>query len=341
MKKTLHRATYLVLAVMIMTATPIFGGRFFDTVAYAVEDTTGPAVTLDDIAATVEGEKIVLSGTVDDNEVENVQVFIDGQLVADTPGVVEGRYSYEASGLSVGTHTVYVSATDTAGNTGQSEEKEAVVTSAPDTTAPRVTLNDILPSFVGEVAVVSGAIDDTSISQFTILVDGIPLQEQAIANEGSFQFTVSGLLAGNHIIAVRAVDGVGNVGTSDAKSAVVYSKTVSSGGDGEVPAPTADESNDPTLLASAQFFTAPLIATEDRAVLGVQDTNTSERPVNNPATNSAASDTNQAVEGSTDTKKSEGDFGWLGFAWYWWLLVLAAAGFVWWLIAAARRAPTE
>lgn len=107
------------------------------TITFTI-DKVAPVVTTNDIAPITVGGNAVVTGTVNDPAVSTVEIFVDGVSVG-TTGVVAGEFDFDLTGLSVGSHDVTVAAVDTAGNTGTSAVKVAVVNAAPVITPAAVT----------------------------------------------------------------------------------------------------------------------------------------------------------------------------------------------------------
>src|SRR5690606_24020109 len=82
-----------------------------------------------------------------------------------------------------------------------------------DLTAPVVTVDDIATINEGDDAVVTGTVDDPSVTTVEIFVDGVS-EGIATVVAGAFSFNVSGLAVGDYDITVRATDAAGNDGES-------------------------------------------------------------------------------------------------------------------------------
>lgn len=101
-------------------------------------DSSAPVVDLEDITPVTVGADVVVNGTVADPSISTVQVVVDG-IVAGSATVVSGEFSFDLSGLTVGSHDIKVEAMDLAGNKGVSEEKIALVNAAPVITPATVS----------------------------------------------------------------------------------------------------------------------------------------------------------------------------------------------------------
>lgn len=222
-----------------------------------------------------------------------------------------------------------VSFTDFAGNTGSTNYDVTTI----DTTAPVVSLSDITSVNEGEAVTVSGTVDDTSVSQGEVFIDGTPAIDGIIAiSGGTFSFTITGLSEGNYDITVKAKDSFGNEGVSSAKVAtinpapIVIVPTVSGpvvdGDDGVTP-------DTPEGEVQPQIFTIPLLASQ--AILGDQSTN--DDVAAQAVAGAETEGDNQDVKGLNDTKQAATS----GFAWYWWLLIVAGLIGLWLAYAAWSR----
>ena len=106
----------------------------------------------------------------------------------------------------------------------------------------------------------------------------------------------------------------------------------------EVAAPNDDSdgvlTNDEADLANQQIFRAPLVAVNDREVLGTHNDNA------NTDILASAIDDGKDVKGVSDEKKSALQ-NLMGMAWYWWLLLAVIAAGLWLIIAARLRKAKE
>lgn len=90
-------------------------------------DKTAPTVSLDNIATVTEGDETVVSGTVSDATATQVDIFVDGVLMA-TVGVNSGTFS-AALILEPGSYVIVATARDAASNQASASDT-AVVTEA-------------------------------------------------------------------------------------------------------------------------------------------------------------------------------------------------------------------
>lgn len=250
--------------------------------------------------------------------------------------------------LPEGASYVVLRATDGAGNTryynnnaGSRQHSYNV-----DNTAPVVTLDDVAAITVGDKAILTGSVDDATVTEVEVTVGDRPMVVVPVSG-GTFSYEIEDLAVGVHDISVQARDALGNASQAAVKSVTVSARppVVTPGGNqgsgngngsnGEVPATADDDDTETDADAANQVFTAPVVALGNQAVLGDQ----------NAAQNQRQSDiaddvSDQDVQGATD-EKQDGAFSPLGFAWYWWLVALAAITGLLWLLAALRRRKDE
>ncbi|MDZ7688624.1 MAG: S8 family serine peptidase [Halobacteriales archaeon] len=137
--------------------------------------------------------------------VDHYQVSIDGGTWQDI-----GDTSYQDSSLPDGTHTIGVRAVDTAGNIGPSNSTQIDV----DTTAPPA------PTVTGPSGWTNDTTPTISWSSVSDATTGVDHYEMNVGGSGwtdvglTTSTTLSTLSSGEHMVEVRAVDGVGNEGDS-------------------------------------------------------------------------------------------------------------------------------
>ncbi|UQR65125.1 Ig-like domain-containing protein [Bradyrhizobium sp. C-145] len=182
-------------------------------------DTTAPVVTealVHDTGVSAT-DKITsdpaLSGSGDANAV--VHFTVDGTPIATTATADgSGHWSFTPTGLADGSHSIVVSETDAAGNTGT-----ASLSFTLDTTAPVVTevlAHDIGASVTDKITsdpALSGSGDANAVVHYS--VDGSPTAATATADgSGYWSFTPTGLVDGSHTIVASETDSAGNTGTA-------------------------------------------------------------------------------------------------------------------------------
>lgn len=149
----------------------------------------------------------------------------DGNVLLGTATVTEGgSWSYRPDGLSQGTHSLRVTATDSAGNTGPAS---ANFTLTVDTVSPGAPTIGSVQDDVGPVtgSLSSGQTTNDARPGFTgtgepgttinIADNGVPLASVTVEANGTWTFTpASDLGQGNHTLTFTATDAAGNVGPS-------------------------------------------------------------------------------------------------------------------------------
>ena len=109
-----------------------------------VNDTTAPIVTLVEPtdAAEVTGDLVMTGTAVDDTGATEAHLLIDGTAVAEAPVDISGLFSFrwDSTTASNGTHTIQLSASDAAGNTGVSSTATVAVQNAVD----NITSGDVV-----------------------------------------------------------------------------------------------------------------------------------------------------------------------------------------------------
>jgi hypothetical protein len=208
---------------IMVVATDRAGNSTVNTSTLTV-DTAVPTVTV--VLPTVTGGiaysntgSPTITGTVDDGTnssgVTSVMLTIDGHAPV-SANVTAGRWSYSASGLRDGNHTISVIATDTVGNTSAPSSFTLQV----DTVGPGVAItspslkagigysNIAAPTITGTVNMGG---DTSGISCVTLSIDGgSPVLATLTGN--AWSYTASGLSEGDHAISVVATDNLGTAG---------------------------------------------------------------------------------------------------------------------------------
>ncbi|WP_228275000.1 beta strand repeat-containing protein, partial [Acinetobacter seifertii] len=175
----------------------------------AVVDAVAPTVAV--TTALTNDSTPALTGTVNDPTAK-VVVTVDG---VNYPATNNGDGTWTLADntlptLTDGPHTITVTATDPAGNVGTTN---AVVTV--DTTAPVVTLNDVLSN--DSTPALTGTVTDPTAT-VVVTVDGV---NYPATNNGDGTWTLADntlpiLADGPHTVTVTATDPAGNVGTGSA-----------------------------------------------------------------------------------------------------------------------------
>lgn len=181
----------------------------------APKDTDEPLVTIvsPSAGATLEGSIDVEAKVVDDGQVVEVQLYVDGAL---TQSLSKGPYRFSAGVLPPGPHSLRVVATDDAGNKGESSISITVGKDEPppppsDAQPPSVVIvspnpNAIVPT---SFAVRAQASDNVGVVAVALVLDG---QVVDLDTDRPFEFQVESLALGPHSLEVRARDAAGNEG---------------------------------------------------------------------------------------------------------------------------------
>jgi RTX calcium-binding nonapeptide repeat (4 copies)/Domain of unknown function DUF11 len=185
---------------LTVTATDAAGNTTALSRAWTV-DTTAPVVALTQKPASPSGNSNpVLAFSVDDGTAA-VVCTIDG-----TP--LPGCASPQAlTGLTDGSHTFRVTATDVAGNQGLTSHTWTVDTSVPvDTTPPVVSVTSAPAALSALTTAAIGYTVDDGGATVTCTLDG------ALLSSCASPIALSGLADGAHEVVVTATDPAGNVG---------------------------------------------------------------------------------------------------------------------------------
>lgn len=173
-------------------------------------------------ASTVSGIVNIVADATDDQGVAQVEFFIDGvSSHIDDDGSDSWSFNWNTAPKADGrTHTIYLKAYDTSGNTTTTPITTVTVaqTSSGDITPPSVlVLYPVTGSTVsGTINIVADATDDTAVDFVEFYIDGILSETDT---DGSDNWSYSWNTApyadgGSHSVYIKAYDTSGNVGTS-------------------------------------------------------------------------------------------------------------------------------
>ncbi len=178
-------------------------------------DTTAPVITINEPSpdAVVNTPGIVVRGTIDDPQVAFVQLMLNDQPVIIVP-VGNGLFEQNIT-LDPGENTLLVVANDRIGNAGTSD----FIYITMDNTKPVVKVtaptNKLITNVGGQV--VTGTVDDPTITQATLIINAVPRQisvtPSADGLTGEFNEVVA-LNNGVNTLEVTVVDDASNEGTS-------------------------------------------------------------------------------------------------------------------------------
>jgi len=184
---------------LTVESTDIYSNVDYDEVIFFIEDSVSPVVTIDSPvnASLFEyGSDIAYTYTVTDLSSTTIVVKLNGALITDS-GLI--------TGLTVGTYTLTLEATDIFSNFGSDE----IVFTIQDTISPVVSItspaND--SSFeLGTDVFYSYTVDDLSGTSVVVKLDGTPITDTGL---------ISGLTVGTYTLAVEATDAYGNIGVAE------------------------------------------------------------------------------------------------------------------------------
>ncbi|SJZ33110.1 Ig-like domain (group 3) [Enhydrobacter aerosaccus] len=173
-------------------------------------DTTAPVVT--EKAGSQTSSSATLTGTGDAGA--TVHFSVDGSPITGAATAnSSGAWSYTATGLSAGSHTVIASETDAAGNTGSASVSFTL--SAPPALTAALS-NDTGSSATDKItsnAALTGTADAGATVHFSL--DGSAIATTAIANaNGVWSYTPTGLADGTHTIVASETNAAGVTGSA-------------------------------------------------------------------------------------------------------------------------------
>ena len=189
-------------------------------------DETAPTVQIQSPAtgSTVSGTVNITASASDNKGVAGVQYTLDGSSLGGEMTVAPYAYSWNTSGLSMGSHTLTATARDAAGNRASSSV--TVTVKVADSIAPTVTVTS--PSagqtVSGTINLTATATDNVGVVGVQFLVDGATYGTEA-ASGYSVSCNTQALSNGAHTISAIARDAAGNKKTSAAVSITVSNTT--------------------------------------------------------------------------------------------------------------------
>jgi hypothetical protein len=193
----------------------ILNGAYNITFAVVGQDTNPPVVTITSPtngASFAFGVAIPVAATVTDNAgMANAQLLVDGVSV-ESDG--SAPYQFTATGLAAGVRVLSVVGTDTGGNRATNS---VTITVQPQTdfNPPVVTLttptNGASFTFGAVIPVAATVTDDVAVAEAQLRVNG---QLNQVDTNPPYEFSLTGLLPGNHLLAVVGRDTSFNSSTS-------------------------------------------------------------------------------------------------------------------------------
>ncbi|WP_161498984.1 Ig-like domain-containing protein, partial [Cryobacterium aureum] len=191
-----------------VSITDVAGNTGTATQSLALDTTVPSLVITGGSSLTTADGTPMISGTTDAPVGTTVAVRVAGQTLA-TRVVEGGTWSVTAAALVEGEHTVIVSITDVAGNTGTATQSLALDTTAPSlviTGGSSLTTADGTP-------MISGTTDAPVGTTVAVRVAGQTLATRVVEG-GTWSVTAAALVEGAHTITVSIKDVAGNTGTA-------------------------------------------------------------------------------------------------------------------------------
>jgi hypothetical protein len=197
------------------------------TVQNAVPDTTPPvvAVTAPSSGATVSSAVTVTATASDNVGVVGVQFLIDGIALGSEDTSSPYSTSWATALVPNGAHAITARARDAAGNTLTSAA--ITVTVQNDTTPPSVSLTSPPDGATvsGTVTITAVASDNVGVDSVGFKLDGVSLGPNDTTSPYSITWNTSSIGAGAHTLVATAIDAVGNVSVSAARTIIVDNST--------------------------------------------------------------------------------------------------------------------
>ncbi|MHA2402553.1 MAG: Ig-like domain-containing protein [Candidatus Kariarchaeaceae archaeon] len=185
---------------LFIQATDVYGNVGSDSIVFFVTDTIIPVVTITSpVNASIFefGSDVTYTYTVDDLSGTTVVVSLNSAPIPDS-GLL--------TGLTVGTYTLNVEATDDHGNSGSAETTFFFMV---DTTAPAVSISAPVNATTfefGDDVPYSYTVFDLSGTTIEVRLNGAPIPDSGV---------ITSLLVGTYVLTVEATDTYGNVGSDE------------------------------------------------------------------------------------------------------------------------------
>ncbi len=179
-------------------------------------DTTPPIVSVSAPAnnASVYGQTTINASATDDAGISKVEFYIDGVLQG-TDTTASYSTSFNMSSLTLGSHTVYARAYDTANNQTNSSLVLVNVINPPDTTAPTVSVTSPTAgaTLSGTISLSANAADATGVAKVEFYVDGA-LKATDTTSPYTASLDTKTLTNASHNFTAKAFDAANNSATS-------------------------------------------------------------------------------------------------------------------------------
>ena len=180
----------------------------------------GLSISVSTLSLATDQNMNVTVKAIDNDKVESIQIFIDGQLAASSPvnpNPAELIKTFAGSTFKAGLHSIFARAIDASGNKTDTKSFVFSVTAPADTTAPEVAISTTGTNpLAGSVLFTATASDDTALSKIEILVDDTVVDSVTNPTSNTFStlIDVSQLEEKEHKFIARATDLAGNSSTS-------------------------------------------------------------------------------------------------------------------------------
>ena len=195
-------------------------------VTVTVRDVMPPtvAMTSPSSGATVSGGITVTANASDLGGVAGVQFQLDGGALGAEDTAAPYSVTWDTATAADGSHSLRAVARDGAGNTSTSASVAVTVSnSAPDTTAPTVSLSSPASgaTVTGTITVTADASDNVGVAAVRFQLDGASLGAEDTTAPYSVSWNTSTATAGTHTLSAIARDAANNTGTSAAVTVTV------------------------------------------------------------------------------------------------------------------------
>ena len=312
-------------------------------------DNTKPVITGSTATQNPSTTTVTITGSVTEPHLESVSLKLDGTDVDSSAVTLTGNdFTAELQNLSIGNHTVEITATDKAGNKSAVRTHAFTVT---DTIAPVITITSPTTFVESEDVVITGTATDnhSAVSEVSIHVDGAEKGTATVTN-GEFSHSLGQLAAGTYEITAKGTDAAGNEATSDPVTLTITTKPVVTPPvtppivvNPETPDPTPAEPAPSPQSQPAPTRTAYLqpAANTAQTTTDTPDDEEATVEVDALALNNSLSARTQDIRGTTDSKNPIPSL--LGFAWYYWVIAVLTVTVItlWGLLVGRRRKEEE
>ena len=182
-----------------------------------VANSMPPSVAISSPAAgaTVSGTATVTATASDNVGVVSVDLYVDGAFLA-TDTTAPYSFAWNTTTAGNGSHTLYLSAVDAAGNRANTAPRTVTVSNIPpDTTPPGVSISSPAAGATvsGTVAVAVSASDNVGVVKVDLYVDNA-FYATDVSAPYSFSWNTAGVSAGAHALKAIASDAAGNAATT-------------------------------------------------------------------------------------------------------------------------------